>query len=197
MNPSFAYPAAFRVAERSKSRRREKRQGHDGPSANDASMSDEEDAMSSTNDAPTMPRNPEFECLMRDDIQSQHAVHDRKILEQLLSGDTRALATLLLAGHVPGPTVRQCLALMLLDWSEAEAAVATKPALNQELWRLPFRLVARSRPLRRGRRRDVQKNERPIRQAEVDRLVEELGYDAAIARVNEAVASLINTGRDG
>jgi hypothetical protein len=122
---------------------------------------------------------------MPDEDQSQHAARDRIILERLLSGDTRALATLLLAGHIPGPTVRQCLALMLLDWSEAEAAVAAKPALNQELWQLPFRLIAKSRPRKRGRRRNLEQN--GLQRDNVDRLVEELGYDAALARVNEAV----------
>jgi hypothetical protein len=130
---------------------------------------------------------------MPDEDQSQHAARDRIILERLLSGDTRALATLLLAGHIPGPTVRQCLALMLLDWSEAEAAVAAKPALNQELWQLPFRLIAKSRPRKRGRRRNLEQN--GLQRDNVDRLVEELGYDAALARVNEAVLSLIAPGR--
>jgi hypothetical protein len=130
---------------------------------------------------------------MPDEDQSQHAARDRIILERLLSGDTRALATLLLAGHIPGPTVRQCLALMLLDWSEAEAAVAAKPALNQELWQLPFRLIAKSRPRKRARRRNLEQN--GLQRDNVDRLVEELGYDAALARVNEAVLSLIAPGR--
>jgi hypothetical protein len=129
---------------------------------------------------------------MPDEDQSQHAARDRIILERLLSGDTRALATLLLAGHIPGPTVRQCLALMLLDWSEAEAAVAAKPALNQELWQLPFRLIAKSRPRKRARRRNLEQN--GLQRDNVDRLVEELGYDAALARVNEAVLSLIAPG---
>jgi hypothetical protein len=131
-----------------------------------------------------------------DEQQSQHATHDRIILEQLLLGDTRALATLLLAGHIPGPTVRQCLALMLLDWPEAEAAVAAKPALNQELWQLPFRLIAKSRPRKRGRQRSAEKDEETrLRGANVNRLVEELGYDAAIARVNEAISSLVDPRR--
>jgi hypothetical protein len=132
---------------------------------------------------------------MPDEDQSQHTARDRVILERLLSGDTRALATLLLAGHIPGPTVLQCLALMLLDWSEAEAAVAAKPALNQELWQLPFRLITKSRPRKRGRRRDLEHNDGVMPQRDdVNRLVEELGYDAAIARVNEAVSSLIAPG---
>jgi hypothetical protein len=85
---------------------------------------------------------------------------------------------------------------MLLDWSEAEAAVAAKPALNQELWQLPFRLIAKSRPRKRGRRRNLEQNGGAILQRDnVDRLVEELGYDAALARVNEAVLSLIAPGR--
>jgi hypothetical protein len=140
-----------------------------------------------------MPRTPTLRQLMPDEDQSQHAARDRIILERLLSGDTRALATLLLAGHIPGPTVRQCLALMLLDWSEAEAAVAAKPALNQELWQLPFRLIAKSRPRKRGRRRNLEQN--GLQRDNVDRLVEELGYNAALARVNEAVLSLIAPGR--
>jgi hypothetical protein len=133
-----------------------------------------------------------------DERQSLHAAHDRIILEQLLSGDTQALATLLLAGHIPGPTVRQCLALMLLDWPEAEAAVAAKPTLNPELWQLPFRLIAKSRPRKRGRQRGAEKDEGTILRGDnVNRLVEELGYDAAIARVNEAISSLIDVRRSG
>jgi hypothetical protein len=161
-------------------------------------MRNEEDAMTSKGDVPGMPRDPELKHLIRDEAQSQHAARDRIVLERLLSGDTRALASVLLADHIPGQTVRQCLALMLLDWPEAEAAVAAKPALNQELWRLPFRLVARSRPRKPGRRRGFEKNEVAILQDDnVNRLVEELGYDAAIARVDEAVSSLIHTGRNG
>jgi hypothetical protein len=148
--------------------------------------------------APGMPRAPELGHPLLDEHQSQHAAHDRIILEQLLSGDTRALATFLLAGHIPGPTVRQCLALMLLDWSEAEAAVAAKPALNSELWQLPFRLITKSRPRKRGRRLGVVKDEGTIlRRANVNRLVEELAYDAAIARVNDAISTLIDPCRSG
>jgi hypothetical protein len=154
---------------------------------------DKDRAISSRDPALGMPRTPTLRQLMPDEDQSQHAARDRIILERLLSGDTRALATLLLAGHIPGPTVRQCLALMLLDWSEAEAAVAAKPALNQELWQLPFRLIAKSRPRKRGRRRNLEQN--GLQRDNVDRLVEELGYDAALARVNEAVLSLIAPGR--
>lgn len=151
--------------------------------------------MSSENDPPGMPRDPKLKDLVHDEAQSQHAARDRMILKQLLSGDSHALATLLLAGHIPGPTVRQCLGLMLLDWPDAEAAVAAKPALNQELWRLPFRLVAKPRPRRRERRRSAVKSEATVSGDNVNRLVEELGYDAAIARVDEAVSSLINSGR--
>ena len=143
-----------------------------------------------------MPRSLTLRQLTPDEDQSEHAARDRVILERLLSGDTRALSTLLLAGHIPGPTVRQCLALMLLDWSEAEAAVAAKPTLNQELWQLPFRLITKSRPRKRGRRRDLEQND-VLQTDNVNRLVEELGYDAAIARVNEAVSSLIGPGRNG
>jgi hypothetical protein len=147
---------------------------------------------------PGMPRAPELRHPLLDEHESQHAAHDRIILEQLLSGDTGALATFLLAGHIPGPTVRQCLALMLLDWSEADAAVAAKPALNSELWQLPFRLITKSRPRKRGRRLGAAKDEGTIlRRANVNRLVEELGYDAAIARVNEAISTLIDPCQSG
>jgi hypothetical protein len=155
------------------------------------STGDEQRAVSSKDAAPAMPRNPELSPPAFDEHQSQHAAHDRMILERLLSGDTRTLATLMLAGHVPGPTVRQCLALMLLDWPESAAAVAAKPALNQQLWQLPFRLIAKSRPQKSGRRRGTEKAGPMLRGRSVNRLVEELGYDAAVARVNEAVSSLI------
>jgi hypothetical protein len=157
---------------------------------------DEESAIADKDATLGMPRSPALRHLMPDEDQSQHTARDRVILERLLSGDTRALATLLLAGHIPGPTGLQCLALMLLDWSEAEAAVAAKPALNQELWQLPFRLITKSRPRKRGRRRDLEHNDGVMPQRDdVNRLVEELGYDAAIARVKEAVSSLIAPGR--
>jgi hypothetical protein len=156
-------------------------------------VADERRVISSSDTAPAMPRNPELRPPVFDEHQSQHAAHDRTILEQLLSGDTRALATALLAGHIPGPTVRQCLALMLLDWPEAEAAVAAKPALNQQLWHLPFRLIAKSRPSKRRRHRGAEKDAGTmLLGGSVNRLVEELAYDAAIARVNEAVSSLID-----
>ena len=159
---------------------------------------DEKRAISSKDATLGMPRSPTLRHLMPDEDQSQHVARDRIVLERLLSGDTRALATLLLAGHIPGPTVRQCLALMLLDWSEAEAAVAAKPALNQKLWQLPFRLITKSRPRKRGRRRDLEQNDGAMLQRDnVNRLVEELGYDAAIARVNEAVSNLMAPGRNG
>ena len=87
---------------------------------------------------------------------------------------------------------------MLLDWSEAEAAVAAKRALNQELWQLPFCLIVKCRPRKRRRRRGVEENADTILQGDdVSQLVEELGYDAAIARVNEAVSSLIALGLKG
>ena len=82
---------------------------------------------------------------------------------------------------------------MLLDWPEAEAAVAAKPALNQNLWQLPFRLIAKSRPRKHGRQRGAEKDEGTVLQGpHVNRLVEELSYDAALARVNEAISSLID-----
>jgi hypothetical protein len=158
-------------------------------------MPAEERAISGKGATLGMPRGPSPRRLMPDEDQSQHAARDRVTLERLLSGDTRALATLLLAGHIPGPTVRQCLALMLLDWSEAEAAVAAKPGLNQELWQLPFRLITKSRPRKRGRQRDLEQS-CVLQGDNVNRLVEELGYDAAIARVNEAVSSLIGPSRN-
>lgn len=150
----------------------------------------DERALASKGAPSGMPRSPEVRHCVLDERQSRYAAYDRIILERLLAGDTRALATLLLAGHIPGPTVRQCLALMLLDWPEAKAAVAAKPALNQDLWQLPFRLIAKSRPRSRGRQRGAEKT--IVQGDNVNRLVEELGYDAAIARVNEAVSFLID-----
>ena len=150
---------------------------------------DKERALATKGAPSRMPRSPEVRHSVLDERQSRHAAYDRIILEQLLAGDTRALATLLLSGHIPGPTVRQCLALMLLDWPDAKAAVAAKPALNQELWQLPFRLIAKSRP--RSRRRQHGAEKTIVQGDNVNRLVEQLGYDAAIARVNEAVSFLI------
>jgi hypothetical protein len=120
---------------------------------------------------------------------------DRMILEHLLSGDTRALATFLLEGHVPGPAVRQCLALMLLDWPEADALVAERPALNQGIWRLPFRLVAKARPRKRGRRAPENNDRDSSSLQTVTRRVGELQLDAAFARVDEAVSTLIKSGQ--
>jgi hypothetical protein len=121
---------------------------------------------------------------------------DRMILEHLLSGDSRALATLLLEGHVPGPAVRQCLALMLLDWPEADALVAQRPALNQGVWQLPFRLVAKARPRKRARRASENNERSDASLQTVTRRVGELQSDAAFARVDEAVLALIKSGQE-
>jgi hypothetical protein len=106
----------------------------------------EERVISGKDVAPGMPRSPMLRHLVADEGGSQHAARDRIVLERLPSTDTWALATPLLAGHIPGPTARQCLALMLLDWSEAKAAVAAKPAPSHELWQSSFRLTNRQVP---------------------------------------------------
>ncbi|MGA2125273.1 MAG: hypothetical protein ABSG76_03885 [Xanthobacteraceae bacterium] len=128
------------------------------------------------------------------DARPPDRLRDRMILEHLLSGNTRELATLLLEGHVPGPAVRQCLALMLLDWPEADALVAERPALNQGIWRLPFRLVAKARPRKRGRRSPESIDRDASSLQTVTRRVGELQLDAAFARVDEAVFALIRSG---
>jgi hypothetical protein len=86
---------------------------------------------------------------MRDEGLLIEAARDRVINEWLLQGDTRALAALLIDGHLPGDSVRLVLALMLLDESEAEATIE-RLGLDLELWSLPYRLEPRGKP-RSGR----------------------------------------------
>jgi hypothetical protein len=108
---------------------------------------------------------------------------DRVILETLGRGDCKPLAALLIDGHVPAPNVRVMLALMLLDNAEAEAAIA-RHELGPELWQSPHALVMKSRSRKLKRADKPQRiDERP---RDAGHLMPDLGYEAAIARMDIA-----------
>jgi hypothetical protein len=112
---------------------------------------------------------------------------DQVILEYLKRGDANALAALLIDGHVPGPNLRFVLALMLLDNEAAEAALAQHHG-DPDPWWLPHRLVAKSRPARsrRSQGAETAAGERPA-ERNSGPLMPDLAYEAAIARVDQAV----------
>jgi hypothetical protein len=112
---------------------------------------------------------------------------NRVILDWLKRGDTKALSALLIDGHVPAANVRVVLALMLLDIADADAAIAQNK-LDPELWQLPYRLVIKAYPRKHRHLRSPDKVERDqFLDKNVGRLMPELGYQAAVARLDEAV----------
>jgi len=126
---------------------------------------------------------------------SRDKARDRLIMEGLKRGDTGALAAMLVDGHVPAPNVRLVLALMILDNDEAEAMIAAHQ-VDPELWWLPFRLVVKPRSARprRANSRDQDK-QAPIGHSA--RLMPDVGYQAAIDRLDEAVraADIVGGGK--
>jgi hypothetical protein len=116
---------------------------------------------------------------------------DRVILESLRRGDSSALAALLIDGHVPAPNVRFVLALMLLDNEDAEAAIARQHE-DPELWRVPHRFVMKARPAP-PRRAPVAADARGIERT-AGPMMPELGYEAAIARLDQAVLATDTAG---
>ena len=133
------------------------------------------------------PWNSHVARLMRDEGLLIEAARDRVINEWLLQGDTRALAALLIDGHLLGDTARLVLALMLLDEPHAEATIE-QLGLDPELWRLPYRLELKGKP-RSGRSANVENAERDRLLAEnVDLLMRQgMPYKVAINNVYNMV----------
>jgi hypothetical protein len=112
---------------------------------------------------------------------------DHVILDYLKCGDSNALAALLIDGHVPAPNLRFVLALMLLDNEAAEAALAHHRG-DSDPWWLPYRLVVKTRPARPRRSHGGESvaSQRPAARNSGP-LMPELAYEAAIARLDQAV----------
>jgi hypothetical protein len=125
--------------------------------------------------------------LMSREGMPRDKARDRVILDFLKRGDSNALAALLIDGHVPAPNVRFVLALMLLDNEDAEAAIARQHA-DPEPWWLPYRFVVKARPAQPRRRHGTEKTagERGA-EATSGPVMPGLGYEAAIARLDQAV----------
>jgi hypothetical protein len=133
---------------------------------------------------PSAPWDREVENLVRREGLARGSARDRVILNWLKRGDIRALAGLLMDGHVPAPNVRFQFAMMLLDDADFDAAIA-RTRLDPDLWQLPYRLVIKSRSARRRRSLDTKKSDR-LDQG-VGGLVPELRYEAAIELIDQAV----------
>jgi hypothetical protein len=117
---------------------------------------------------------------------------DRVILDSLKRGDSNVLAALLIDGHVPAPNVRFALALMLLDNEEADAAIA-RHHVDPDPWWLPYRLVMKSRPAKPRRSPDKVTAERSAG-TNSGPMMPDLGYEAAIARLDQAVRATDTAG---
>lgn len=127
--------------------------------------------------------------LMSREGLTREKARDQLIVEGLKRGDTGALAAMLIDGHVPAPNVRLLLALMLLENDAAEEAIAAHQ-VDPDRWWVPHRLVAKPRP---ARPRHVRA---PIgHSAHSARLMPDVGYQAAIDRLDEAVRA--TDGADG
>jgi hypothetical protein len=121
--------------------------------------------------------------LMQREGMSREKARDKVILDQLRGGEIAALAELLLEGHVPAPNVRFALALMLLENDAAEAAIARHHADPASLW-LPHRFTLRSRPAEPRVSRSAVAGGGQGKSAPV---MHDLGYEAAIARLDQAI----------
>jgi hypothetical protein len=128
--------------------------------------------------------------LVHRDGLSREKARDHVIMQELRVGEAGALAAMLLEGHVPSPNVRFALALMLLDNPQAEAAMASHHADTTSLW-LPHRFAIKPRPAqprlaREGLAHEDRAGESraPNKSAPV---MHDLGYEAAIARLDQAV----------
>jgi hypothetical protein len=125
--------------------------------------------------------------LMSREGMPRDKARDRVILDFLKRGDSNALAALLIDGHVPAPNIRFVLALMLLDNEEAEAVFARHHA-DAELWWLPYRFIVKARPAQPRRPRGTEKAASARgTEATSGHLMPDLGYEAAIARLDQAV----------
>jgi hypothetical protein len=123
---------------------------------------------------------------------SREKARDQVIMGELRAGNADALATMLIEGHVPSPNVRFALALMLLDTDHAEAAIARQHADPASLW-LPHRLVMKSRAaqprLDRSAGAVTKSNGKASSPGKPGAVLHDLGYEAAIARLDQAVLS--------
>jgi len=139
------------------------------------------------NGARSTPWNEQVAHLMSREGMPRDKARDRIIVESLKRGDSHALAALLIDGHVPAPNVRFLLALMLLDNTEAEAAIA-RHHVDPEPWWVPYRFVFKARPGKPPRPHGVGKDgaERPAPKNSGP-MMPDIGYEAAIARLDQAV----------
>jgi hypothetical protein len=133
------------------------------------------------------PWNDQVAQLMSREGMPRDKARDKVIMEQLKRGDGSALAALLIDGHVPAPNVRFVLALMLLENEAAEDAIA-RQHVDPDSWWLPHRLVFKARP---GKPRRPQGAPQPAGgragETRTGPVMPELGYEAAIARLDQAV----------
>ncbi|HLH94554.1 MAG TPA: hypothetical protein VKW08_05485 [Xanthobacteraceae bacterium] len=136
--------------------------------------------------------NDQVARLMQQEGLAREKARDQVIMGELRLGHMGALAALLMEGHVPSPSIRFALALMLLENDEAEAAIDHQHADPASLW-LPHRLVVKSRPAQPRRVREAGKDgeKTAARAGAVDGklgpVMHDLGYEAAIARLDLAV----------
>jgi hypothetical protein len=132
------------------------------------------------------PWNDQVAHLMSREGMAREKARDRVILDFLKRGDGNALAALLIEGHVPAPNVRFVLALMLLDNKDAAAAIAQHHGESDPWW-MPYRFVVKARPAQPPRPSGAEKAAGERGQAKSGPLMPDLGYEAAIARLDQAV----------
>ena len=130
------------------------------------------------------PWNDRIAHLMSREGMPRDKARDQVIMDSLKRGDCRALAAMLIDGHVPAPNVRFVLALMLLDNEEADAAIVSQH-VKPDSWWLPHRLVIKARPAQPRRPNGAEKAAGAERSS--GPLMPDLGYQAAIARLDQAV----------
>ena len=131
--------------------------------------------------------NDQVTHLIQHDGLSREKARDQVIMSELASGHADALAMLLIEGHVPSPSVRFALALMLLENDAAEAAIDRHHADHASLW-LAHRLVIKPRPAEPRHARPEGKASGEVAAArKPGPVMHELGYEAAIARLDQAV----------
>jgi hypothetical protein len=136
--------------------------------------------------ASTAPWNDQVAHLMSRVGMSRDKARDRVILDFLKRGDSSALAALLMDGHVPAPNMRFVLALMLLDNDEAEAAMA-RHHMEPDPWWVPHRFVIKGRPAQPRRVHAAETASGRGPQIAAGPMMPDLGYEAAIARLDQAV----------
>jgi hypothetical protein len=112
--------------------------------------------MAQSADGPGTPWDIEIESLHRAQGLSIQAASDLIAINWLKDGDTRALAALLLRGHVPSAAALSFLGRMLLGSNNTSKL---PPSFEKEI---PFQLIAKPRSRRAGRPRDRAKKVRDI-----------------------------------